>query len=274
MAVTRSNSKMAHCAVRGKATLSRATTAVMAFMLLIPVTVTVTATASSKTTSNASGVLRHLVKGTYLLYTNGRRSERDLPVCASKAEACNLAHRRYWLTPITERLCRCKDRSECPLHFTALQDPLAQHVTNRGQLKFCGSFIEKLSQCKEGEVALKMQLVRRPNAPPYSSSTPSKVIDPHTTLLCRCPWPYAWSLTNATTSATRTERTYLYTCQELPMCRRGEKCGYIREDTLETYYTCSCPEQQLCMFRGPQSTVTTSQLHYIGKAYIGRCTPH
>ncbi|XP_063847078.1 U-scoloptoxin(11)-Sm5a-like isoform X2 [Scylla paramamosain] len=268
MAKKNGSSNMAHPAVRGKATPLRATT-VMAFMLLILVTVT----ASSETNSNPSDVLRHLVKGTYLLYTNGRRSERDLPVCASEAEACNLAHRRYWLIPITERLCRCKDRSECPLHFTNLQDPLAQHVTNRGQLKFCSSSIEKLSQCKEGEVALRMQLVRRLNAPPYSSSTPSEIIDPHTTLLCRCPWPYAWSLTNATASATSSEHTYLYTCHELPMCRRGDKCGYIREDTLETYYTCSCPEQQLCMFRGPQSTVTTSQLHYYGKAYIGRCTP-
>lgn len=64
-----------------------------------------------------------------------RRSERDMPECSSNAEACNLAHRRYWITPVTERLCRCSDRSECPLHFTDLHDPLSQHVSNRAQFK-------------------------------------------------------------------------------------------------------------------------------------------
>lgn len=63
--------KMAHCPLKSKAIQSRATT-VMVFMLLIPISGTVTAT--SETSSNPSGVLRHLVKGTYLLYTNGVQS--------------------------------------------------------------------------------------------------------------------------------------------------------------------------------------------------------
>lgn len=56
-------------------------------------------------------------------------------MCAFPGEACNLAHKRFWLTPITERLCRCPDRSECPLHFNGLNDTHSQHVSNRAQLK-------------------------------------------------------------------------------------------------------------------------------------------
>lgn len=61
---------------------------------------------------------------------------------------------------------------------------------------------------------------------------------------------------------------------QLPKCRRGDQCGYIREDTLETYYSCSCPEHHLCVFMGPQKPTVTSMLHYQGNVYTGHCTPH
>lgn len=242
----------------------------MALAMMILVTVT----ASSDTNSSPSGLLRHLFKGTYVLYSNGRRSERDMPECSSEAEACNLAHRRYWFTPITERLCRCKDRSECPLQFTNLNDPLSQHVSNRAQLKFCGPVMEHMPQCREGEVALRMQYIERKNEPPYHSSTPPESRDTHTTLLCRCPWPYAWRLDNTTTSLALNKRVFHYKCHKLPQCSHGNRCGYIRKDTLETYYTCSCPQHHLCGLTRPQSTVITSQLHFHGPAYIGHCIPY
>ncbi|KAG0722927.1 hypothetical protein GWK47_043577 [Chionoecetes opilio] len=243
--------------------------------LVLMILVTVTASSETKPPPASYGILRHFLKGTYVVYSNGRRSERDMPECSSKMEACNLVRRRYWFTPVTERLCRCKDRSECPLHFSDLLDPLAQHISNRAQLKFCGSVRDKLSQCQDGQVALRMQRIERKSQVPYPSSTPPESRDTHTTLLCRCPWPHTWSLVNTTTTNTSvTEHISLYTCTELHQCTRGDPCGYIREDTLETYYTCTCPQHHLCVFKGPQLTVTTNQLHFHGNAYVGRCTHH
>ncbi|XP_050711512.1 U-scoloptoxin(11)-Sm5a-like [Eriocheir sinensis] len=257
--------------VRGKTMMVSKVTMIMTLLLM---TLGMAAT-SSDSSSVPNGPLRHLLKGTFVLYANGRRSERDMPECSSKTEACNLAHRRYWITPVTERLCRCSDRSECPLHFTDLHDPLSQHVSNRAQFKFCGPIMESLPQCKEGEIALKMLIIERKSQLPYESSNSPEGRDTHSTLLCRCPWPRSWSLANITTTdPSSSEKVSFYKCQKLPKCRRGDQCGYIREDTLETYYSCSCPEHHLCVFMGPQKPTVTSMLHYQGNVYTGHCTPH
>ncbi|XP_037783954.1 U-scoloptoxin(11)-Sm5a-like [Penaeus monodon] len=225
----------------------------------------------------ASDLLSHLsllYKGTYVIYGNGRRSERDLPVCAYPGEACNLAHKRFWLTPITERLCRCPDRSECPLHFNGLNDTHSQHVSNRAQLKFCGNVMEELSDCKAGDLALKVRQVERHDQPfPSTVSSVNHGADVHSELQCRCPWPHRWTLAE-TRIPSPSETVFMYTCDELPKCRVGDECGRIRADTLESYYSCSCPENHLCLFRDPQSTHSTRQLHFQGKAYKATCTPN
>ena len=75
--------------------------------------------------------------------SNQKGKERDLPVCDSIDEACNIAHLRYWLTPITERLCRCP-KGVCPLNYTSLYDPSSQHVSNRAQFKVSLFFQNKV----------------------------------------------------------------------------------------------------------------------------------
>ncbi|KAK8736841.1 hypothetical protein OTU49_004671 [Cherax quadricarinatus] len=238
--------------------------------LLVVATTLVDATPAITHGESSTSDLRHLYKGTYVLYGNGRRSERDLPECASAGEACNLAHRRFWLTPITERLCRCADRSECPLHFNGLNNTLSQHVSNRAQLKFCGRIMEEMSECQGDEVALKLRRVERENQP-FPGSAIKEGADVHTNIMCRCPWPNSWIMTK-TEAPSPTETIYLYTCNQLPKCKTGEECGHIRADTLESYYTCSCPQHHLCIFKGPQLTHITTQLHFHGQAYSGKCT--
>nr|XP_045625807.1 uncharacterized protein LOC123775056 isoform X2 [Procambarus clarkii]XP_045625808.1 uncharacterized protein LOC123775056 isoform X2 [Procambarus clarkii]XP_045625809.1 uncharacterized protein LOC123775056 isoform X2 [Procambarus clarkii] len=250
----------------------RATVAVT-FLAVVAVMLVDSTPTTAQASHSPSDLLRHLsllYKGTYVLYGNGRRSERDLPECSSANEACNVAHRRFWLTPITERLCRCADRSECPLHFTGLNDTLSQHVSNRAQLKFCGPVMEELNECREGDVALKLRRVERQNQP-FPSSAIREGADTHTTILCQCPWPNLWMLAE-TEMPSPTETIHFYTCNPLPKCKRGDECGHIRADTLESYYTCSCPEHHLCIFKGPQLTHNTSRLHFNGHAYSGMCT--
>ncbi|XP_071537222.1 uncharacterized protein [Panulirus ornatus] len=266
------------------ATVSVMTTASAAGMLLTMVLMLVTTTEANATPSTTgqteddssiSNLLEHLsllYKNTYVVYGNGRRSERDLPECASSEEACNLAHSRFWLTPITERLCRCSDRFECPLHFTGLNDTLSQHVSNRAQLKFCGKVMEKSAKCREGEIALKVHYVER-QSQPFPSSTTWEGIDTHTTIMCRCPWPNSWTLADTQIPSPK-ETIYSYTCDQLPRCNTGDECGYIRADTLASYYLCSCPVQHRCIFRGPQPTQIITKLHFHGPAYTGKCTPN
>ncbi|KAG7167273.1 U-scoloptoxin(11)-Sm5a-like isoform X2 [Homarus americanus] len=247
-------------------------TLTVVLVTLAAVNATPASTSSDHSSSNLLKHLTFLYKDTYVLYGNGRRSERDLPICSSRGEACNLAHRRFWLTPITERLCRCADRSECPLHFGGLNDTLSQHVSNRAQLKFCGNVMTFLEECKQGEVALKLHRVERQNQP-FPSSSVREGFDTHTTVMCRCPWPNLWTLVDTRTPSP-TEKLYFYTCNELTKCKRWEECGHIRNDTLESYYMCSCPEHHMCVFKGSQPTHITTQLHFHGHAYTGICTPN
>ncbi|XP_066951808.1 uncharacterized protein [Macrobrachium rosenbergii] len=257
------------------------------FVTLVVILVTLAVVSSSVNAAPAdteaddeppkSDLLKHLsllYQGTYVLYGKGRRSERDLPVCATPAEACNLAHRRYWLTPITERLCRCADKSECPLHFTSLNDTQSQHVSNRAQLKFCSPIVEELPLCANGEPALKIKKVERKGSPyPPFGTVKTEGVDTHSTLLCHCPWPNRWTLSQTTTTSP-TETFLLYTCDQLPKCKTEEECGHIRADTLESYYSCSCPEQHVCVFERPQRAAFTSELHFEGHAYTAQCTPN
>lgn len=258
-------------------------TLVACLATLAVVSVSVSATTAEAETETIimepppSELLKHLLQlypGIYVTYGKGRRSERDLPVCATAGEACNLAHRRYWLRPITERLCRCADRSKCPLHFTGLNDTSSQHVSNRAQLKFCSSVVGELPDCANGEPAMKVKRVQR-KASPFRTHSALKTegVDTHSTLMCHCPWPNRWTLAQ-TTTASPTETLLLYTCHQLPQCRTGDECGHIRADTLESYYSCSCPEKHICVFTGPQQTKVMSQLHFEGHAYTATCTPN
>ncbi|CAL4099859.1 unnamed protein product [Meganyctiphanes norvegica] len=215
----------------------------------------------------------HLSKGTYLIFGTGRRSERDLPVCDNPLEACNLVHKRYWLKPITERFCRCEDRSECPLYFTNLSDSNAQHVSNRAQLQFCGGTLNDIKECVHNEPALEVRRVERKKDPFSMSKSAVEGYDTRSRLLCRCHWPHRWIL-QETQTPSPAEMIFLYTCQKLPECRRYEVCGSIRADTLESYYTCSCPVGHLCVFPGhPATTHTQSNLHFYGEAYTASCLP-
>lgn len=58
------------------------------------------------------------------------------------------------------------------------------------------------------------------------------------------------------------------------MCRSGDKCANIRADTLESYYSCSCPEGHLCVFKGSPHTHIIKELHFHGHAYTATCMPN
>lgn len=41
--------------------------------------------------------------------------------------ACNVVHKRYFFPPVIERLCRCPDRTECPMEWS--QPPLYKDLS-------------------------------------------------------------------------------------------------------------------------------------------------
>jgi len=264
---------------------SRTEVMALGLSFLIATTFLVVATALAATTKDQDPLERtrqtkdllsrlptsHLDKGTYHIFGTGRQQSRDLPECENPLEACNLVHKRYWLTPITERFCRCGNRTECPLYFTNLTDHNAQHVSNRAQLQFCDGTLNGIKECEDNEPALEVRSVERKNEKKATSTVEG--YDTRSRLLCRCPWPYRWKLQETQTPSSD-ELLFLYTCQKLPECRRYEVCGSIRADTLESYYTCSCPVGHLCVFPGhPADTHTQSHLHFYGDAYTASCLP-
>lgn len=61
---------------------------------------------------------------------------------------------------------------------------------------------------------------------------------------------------------------------QLGRCGSREVCGFIRQDTLESYYTCSCPQKHLCLFLRPKTPKIVTHMHFHGWAYTARCTPN
>lgn len=188
--------------------------------------------AVGSSSTNFKNYLVLLYKGSYVGYGNGRYSERDLPECGggdTALEACNLTHRRYWLPPLVERLCRCPGHTACPLHSgartnatdggggervleegsdedesgEARQQLLEQHINNRAHLQFCnvGLTSSGLEACSSGAAGLTVQLVEHTHPATASHSPGQVVLDSHTALHCRCQPPRYWKLLNTSHEA-------------------------------------------------------------------------
>lgn len=62
------------------------------------------------------------------------RSEKNLPIC-DETSVCSVLHKRYWLPPIADRLCRCVNNDECPWRWATEPDNYTMMLNNRAQLK-------------------------------------------------------------------------------------------------------------------------------------------
>ncbi|KAF2366547.1 hypothetical protein FHG87_002694 [Trinorchestia longiramus] len=182
------------------------------------------------------------------------------------------------------------------------QPLFTQHITNRAQLHFCqepaGS--NAILRCTDNEAGLEVTFKERyvahnsrsqEHQKPAKSSSPAIVIDSHTRLLCRCDMPRYWKHRNTQlvlqARDTRDDpnkyrsrlltEIHTYMCHKLPTCSSHEPCSAVRPDTHESYYTCSCPQQQLCLVprnATAQRTTTHTYPHHDGPTKAGVCTPH
>lgn len=73
--------------------------------------------------------------------------------------------------------------------------------------------MEEVAECGKGEVALKVHYVER-QTQPFPSSTTWEGIDTYTTIMCRCPWPNSWTLTDTKIPSPK-ETLYFYICNQV-----------------------------------------------------------
>ncbi|XP_037085723.1 uncharacterized protein LOC119106222 isoform X3 [Pollicipes pollicipes] len=91
---------------------------------------------------------------------------------------------------------------------------------------------------------------------------------------CSCTYPSGHALMSEETGQVDTQLLTVYTCRRLQPCLPSESCGAIRMDTYSTYYTCSCPAGQLCLFKEEYRKKVKRDVHqlfYSGRAYVGEC---
>lgn len=100
-------------------------------------------------------------------------------------------------------------------HFLSLSPPPAPPPC----AQFCGNVMEELSDCKAGELALKVRQVERHDQPFPSTSSVNQGADVHSELQCRCPWPHRWTLAETRIPAP-SETIFMYTCDEASSPRR------------------------------------------------------
>lgn len=70
-----------------------------------------------------------------LLYLSKQvEGESDLHHC-KPYEVCNVVHDRFWVSGLTERLCRCPDGQKCPWQWTKIIDNSSLSLNNKSILK-------------------------------------------------------------------------------------------------------------------------------------------
>ncbi|XP_013784449.1 uncharacterized protein LOC106468561 [Limulus polyphemus] len=216
-----------------------------------------------------TGFIFCLVRGTpnqesYVSYGNGATSERNLPVCENPNRACNVLHKRFWLSPLAIRLCKCPDRSECPTAWSEGDDQTV-HVNRRAQLKFCGKVGEQ-DNCTENSLALVTERVR----------DSAQIISHNVEVHCHCPKEHYYDRLNFNVTLApqerRIERQY-YRCIPLERCGRWDFCGHITTVRYETYHVCTCPVNHICIMVNRQ-TIHAMEPLFDGLAYRGLCTPY
>ncbi|CAL8099079.1 unnamed protein product [Orchesella dallaii] len=227
--------------------------------------------------------------------------------------ACNIIHRRYFYPPIVERLCRCPDRTECPMEWSQppkykdlfvdtkgtkptvsttpstksamTMDPFTVMVSSRSQLKFCSEVATNLPVC-EGpsknnkdqveDVISMVKTVRKTFIAPEL---------PIVTVNCFCPPLYRqWKFMSRNETTERgnngtTEANYHYRCDKMRRCKADQQCGTVRTDLHFSYYHCSCPKEHICVPKvyPPVSTNdvvdNAEEALYTGQVAPAFCTP-
>lgn len=208
-----------------------------------------------------------------VLYGNGATWERELPGCASARSACSLVHRRYWLSPLEIRLCRCPHKDPCPGGFETTPTGSAVNITTRTQLKICPAW--RPPNCTDKQASL---ITRTSRKLAHSARTDPKQI--HADVLCQCPHHnygvyYQRTHGNNTADLTSYEQRQYFQCVPLTECKPGDPCGHVTRDFYATYRTCYCPAHHICTV--PQGSdrkvVKVREAMYEDSAYQAFCYP-
>ncbi|KAG8189923.1 hypothetical protein JTE90_009066 [Oedothorax gibbosus] len=180
----------------------------------------------------------------YTVYGNGATSERNLPLCSGPRESCNVIRRRFWLSPLVHRLCKCPDLTDCRTEWS--QDKRTIAFNARAQLKFC-SQVGDLESCQ-------------------GSRTVAAEIRPNGTISINCfcgQGHYFRKLYND-------EAGQYFECLPLGSCTNGDFCGQITANSYETYHVCTCPSRHICVLQNRELEYVNEFL-YQGQAYRGTC---
>ncbi|XP_077524303.1 U-scoloptoxin(11)-Ssd3a-like [Amblyomma americanum] len=211
-----------------------------------------------------------------VVYGNGATWERELPPCASERSACSLVHRRYWLSPLEVRLCRCPRKEPCPEGFDTAPGGSALNVTSRTQLKVCSGWHAPV--CNASQVSLVTKVVRKLGPGAQANDTRQT----HADVVCRCSVQdaeiyYRRAHGNSTASSTYYEQRQYFTCESIPDCKPEEPCGHVTRDFYAIYRTCNCPPNNLCtvpMNFSDRRLVNVRKALYEGAAYVALCQPY
>ncbi|XP_032677785.1 kappa-scoloptoxin(11)-Ssd1b-like [Odontomachus brunneus] len=191
-------------------------------------------------------------------YMKGVQGESDLHLCESH-EVCNVVHNRFWMSGLTERLCRCTDGRECPWQWTKTLDSSSAILNNRSVLKFCTQIVE-LETCAHKQDAVIVH--------GEGNTSNSYIIPYNATVNCKCPQTHYWKLQQYTYE--QYGLVQVFRCVKKRRCETLDFCGYIRADLYSTYYRCTCPEKHLCIFKD-KIKVNVQELLYSGPAYMAYC---
>ncbi|XP_053980345.1 U-scoloptoxin(11)-Sm2a-like isoform X2 [Hylaeus volcanicus] len=194
-------------------------------------------------------------------YMDGINGESDIHECEIN-EVCNVIHNRFWVSSLTERLCRCPNGKECPWQWKEQLGNWSLSLNNKSHMEFCTPVTE-MDVCKYENEGIKVY--------GKSNKNNSYLIPYNVTLSCTCPQSYYWRLKKYVYEE-NDFITQTFKCIKERMCYTHEFCGYIRSDLYSTYYRCTCPENHLCIFNN-RTSENVQELLYSGPAYKAHCLP-
>ncbi|CAG4950080.1 unnamed protein product [Colias eurytheme] len=202
---------------------------------------------------------------TVLYYYGLEESERGLPAC-SERQACSTLLERYWRPRALLRLCRCAHRLRCDTPATT--DRLIE-LNNRAFLQFCKPTTD-WPECTINDTPLTVETSydrMNPDEIENLHHENQQLTPPKIVVSCRCRYPNYWKLkTEEVTIST-------YQCSSLPLCKSGDYCGNVDNDSLALYQSCLCPKNHICVHNGGISFIQISELLYRGKGWKAFCQP-
>ncbi|XP_076247398.1 uncharacterized protein LOC143187204 [Calliopsis andreniformis] len=192
-------------------------------------------------------------------YLDDINGESDLHECEIN-EACNVIHNRFWVSSLTERLCRCPNGKECPWQWTKELRSSSQLLNNKSRMEFCAP-ITQMDVCTYKSEAIKVH--------GKSDTNNSYLIPYNVTLSCDCPESHYWRLQRYTYEENNLI-TQVFKCVKKRRCDVNDFCGHIRFDLYSIYSRCTCPQNHLCIFKD-RNMENVQELLYSGPAYKAYC---